>query len=391
MKLLVFTNILTPYRIAFFDELYNNCFFSVCSFRVLVMSETEENRNWYYHEFQREYTKLLKGCRISVGGYKLNINKGIQKEIGDFKPDVVIAAGSYIEPSLWVLIYHCKRHRIPILFWSESHLNTERHYSSTKIRLRETVRHLIYKRFNGFCFSGSLSKQFIEKYAKPDTSYIYLPNLIDDKFYGSSAKNERLYSRIQSSLNIKEGTRVYIIPARLSPDKGILDFLETFRFVQTTHHTKILIAGDGPLYEDIQNYSEENQLDIVLMGFLSKDTMRCLYQLADGFILPSKVDPNPLTCIEALWSKLPLLVSSHVGNYPEVIDEGRNGYVFTYHLDEIKVIADFLNQSDTWYKNAALRSRAKAEENYSLSAVAKRFLAELAAIIENQQEYEFAT
>ena len=383
MHFLVFTNILTPYRISFFDELYNYFCSTSGSFRVLVMSETEENRNWHYNDYKRDYTKLLQGYRVCIGEYRLNINRSIKKELHTFKPDIVIAAGSYVHPSLWALIFHCKVQGIPVLFWSESHLNTDRKYSFAKLCIREIVRHLIYKRFDGFCFSGALSKQFIEKYANPDASYIYLPNLIDNNYYSRSVKNDIVFDQIRSSFKVNAGTRLYIIPARLSPDKGILEFLEIFRSIHTTHHIKILIAGDGPLYEEIQRFASKYQLDIELMGFVSKEKMRCLYQMVDGFILPSKVDPNPLTCIEALWSGLPLLVSNHVGNYPEVIDAGRNGYVFTYYSDEKTVIAEYLNQSNIWYENAALYSRTIAAENYSLSVVANRFLADISMLSDN--------
>lgn len=48
-----------------------------------------------------------------------------------------------------------------------------------------------------------------------------------------------------------------------------------------------------------------------------------LYSISDVFVLPSISDANPLTCIEALWTELPLFISENCGNYPEVIEQGK--------------------------------------------------------------------
>ena len=53
-----------------------------------------------------------------------------------------------------------------------------------------------------------------------------------------------------------------------------------------------------------------------------------LYAQADGFCLPSLSDPNPLATIEALWARLPLLLSNRVGNHPECLEEAQNGFLF---------------------------------------------------------------
>ncbi len=54
--------------------------------------------------------------------------------------------------------------------------------------------------------------------------------------------------------------------------------------------------------------------------------MPILYKLSDLFIIPSVKDNNPLTLIEALHSKLPILASNKIGNYPEAIQDGINGW-----------------------------------------------------------------
>lgn len=92
--------------------------------------------------------------------------------------------------------------------------------------------------------------------------------------------------------------------------------------------------------------------------------------------MPSLSDPNPLTCIEALWSGLPLLVSNHVGNYPEVVKEDKNGFVFNYDKrDELYNILDsILLKNEEWYKEAKEYSYNLACHNYNASDVALKII-----------------
>ena len=52
MRIVLYTNILTPYRKYFFDTLFEQCRQKNIQFTVLVMAETESNRLWRYEEYQ---------------------------------------------------------------------------------------------------------------------------------------------------------------------------------------------------------------------------------------------------------------------------------------------------------------------------------------------------
>ena len=48
MQFVVYTNILTPYRLHFFNAMDRELRARGDIFHVLLMAETEPNRNWYY-------------------------------------------------------------------------------------------------------------------------------------------------------------------------------------------------------------------------------------------------------------------------------------------------------------------------------------------------------
>lgn len=98
--------------------------------------------------------------------------------------------------------------------------------------------------------------------------------------------------------------------------------------------------------------------------------------------MPSLSDPNPLTCVEAVWAGLPLLVSNHVGNYPEIVEIGKNGFVFDYsNTDIIFNILDTINKlEDEWYQNAKKISYFKAQNNYKVKKLVTNIINELISV-----------
>ena len=87
----------------------------------------------------------------------------------------------------------------------------------------------------------------------------------------------------------------------------------------------------------------------------------------------------------ACWSANPLIVSEHVGNNPEIITEGQNGYVISYKNSKKAVndIEQMICSSDEWKKNAGLFSLKVAQEKFNSERVVARVAKETLAIWEN--------
>ena len=120
-------------------------------------------------------------------------------------------------------------------------------------------------------------------------------------------------------------------------------------------------------------------MDLRLLGYKEQEEIIKLYALADCFLLPSISDPNPLTVIEALWSGLPLLLSSNVGNYPETIKIGENGFVFKHNGKEkaVELIDKLIISDKTWRDNASKVSLEIARQHYTSKLVIDNLLEQL--------------
>lgn len=381
MKIVLYTNILTPYRKYFYDLFYACCLENGHDFNVLVMAETENNRTWKYVELESSYTTLLDSRTISKGETYIHINRTLMKKISSLQPDIVVVAGSYLCPGAWEIASNKKNLGYKCLFWSESHLHEQKRNSNIKNTIREILRKKFYQKYDGFWYAGILSKEFISKYASSDAKYCFVPNLIDENVYQNSYHMSNVQKQdIRQSLKIENNKKILFCPARLSPVKGILEFLEILEKLDHKQNIVFLVAGDGELKKNIENKAMEKNLDVRLLGNKSQEEMVKLYGIADVFVLPSLSDPNPLTCIEALWAGLPLFISEHCGNYPEVINFGKNGFVFSYkNTDEAcDLLEKLLSKSDLMGEQSVY----KAINQYNSKAVTKRIIDECLELCE---------
>lgn len=400
MKLVILTNILTPYRKSFFDELYKQLSARGDEFTVLVMARTEPDRNWNYEDYKAEYTELLDYKTKVVAGLYIHSNSNLKIRLKELQPDVLIAAGSYTSPSVWKAIKYKKKLGYRLLFWSESHLNESRSYGGLKLWLREKVRKSTYKGFDGFLYPGKNAKAFIEEYAKANATYYQLPNLIDNRFFdegfqkyrgaycesSNGRKADDIKANLREELHLSKDKQVWLCPARLSIVKGQKEFAEILSKIETCVLAKcqFVFAGDGELRQELEELYTERGIDAVFTGFIGLDEMIKYYGAADIFLLPSLSDPNPLTCIEALWSGLPLLVSTHVGNAPEVIEDGKNGFVFSYDDidDAVEKVKKIINLSNGWYAEAIAVSRDIAINSFCLEKVVKGLSENLESVMQ---------
>lgn len=389
MRIVLLTNILTPYRIYFYDLLYESFKKRNIKFHVLVMAQTEPDRNWMYDELQREYTTLLPSKTIRISKIYLHFNNNLRKQLRYLNPQLVICGGSYIHPSVLITILYKKIFKFQIIFWSESHLHEQKNHSRSIVIVRNKLRHWTYRSFDGFWYSGKLSLEFINKYCNHSKHRIFAPNIVDNSIYSLLPEKNEDRRKVCSSYDINPDNFIFICPSRLTKVKGIDKFIDLFKQAASKDNATIIIPGEGELKEYISQLINRNNLNIILPGFINQNKMAELYAISDCFLMPSLSDPNPLSCIEALWAGLPLLVSKHVGNYHEVIIEGENGYVFDYSEKELAIsyIDMLITASEDWIDIAKNRSREIAKKIFDPKTAVERIVNESQEIILSPSSY----
>ena len=89
------------------------------------------------------------------------------------------------------------------------------------------------------------------------------------------------------------------------------------------------MAGDGPLKSQLLQLPLAANVKLELLGAFQYDDLPEIYSSAGVFVLPTLADNWAVVVNEALAAGLPVLGSVYAQAVEELIQEGRNGWIFT--------------------------------------------------------------
>lgn len=133
--------------------------------------------------------------------------------------------------------------------------------------------------------------------------------------------------------------KILIHVSNLRPVKRIIDVLEIFKDVEKHVKSKLIIIGEGPDMEKVNEFLEKNPNLINKIRLLGKvnDLYRIL-QLSDVFLLPSEQESFGLAALEAMAAQTPV-ISSNAGGIPEVNIQGETGYLA--EIGNVKAMSNY--------------------------------------------------
>jgi glycosyltransferase involved in cell wall biosynthesis len=176
--------------------------------------------------------------------------------------------------------------------------------------------------------SGEIRKDLISTNVAPANIRV-IGNGIDINHF----KRCRSTATLKTALGIPEGDMVITIIGRLSPEKGHRTFLQAARRVaRHRQNVTFLIVGDGPLAQELR--MEALRLDlherVIFTGF--RRDMPEIYALSDVMVNASSIEGLPVTILEAMASKVPV-IATRVGGIPDVITDNETGLLV--HSDDV--------------------------------------------------------
>ena len=364
----ILTNIPTPYRTAFFNQLNLELKNSNTKLHVLYCAKTEPRRFWDFKEEEQNYDyTFLKGFHPQIKNTYPHINFSVLKELKKLNPRHLIIAGSWNTPTILfaLFLYKTKAKKI---FWSEGHQDAQRSKSSFISNLRKSI----FKKFDGFLVPNENSKEYVYNIVNNrNVSVGFLPNTIDESFFDEELVDSKVNLRKKYRIDIS--SRVIVLVSTLSDRKGVFQFINAFiNFSENKRLSyDIFILGTGELQEKIENLIiSKSVTNLHLLGHVNMNQVREVLKMSDIFALPTKLDPNPLTPIEASFMKRPLLLSKKAGNFNELLFE--NTGIAIVEINE-KTIEESLNKldliSDEELKIMGLNAYNNVVENFSREKV----------------------
>jgi N-acetyl-alpha-D-glucosaminyl L-malate synthase BshA len=146
-----------------------------------------------------------------------------------------------------------------------------------------------------------------------------IPNFIDFDLYKDKGPCLR-------HLFAPNNERIVVHVSNFRKVKRIPDVIHIFEKLSREIPAVLLMLGEGPEREKAERQVRELGLsDRVKFLGKTNDVVRALC-LSDLFLLPSETESFGLAALEAMACRVPV-VASNTGGIPEVIQEGKSGYM----------------------------------------------------------------
>lgn len=125
----------------------------------------------------------------------------------------------------------------------------------------------------------------------------------------------------------KPDEKILIHVSNLRPVKRVDEVLEIFKNVQKKINCMLIIIGEGPDMEKVNQFLEEHPHLIKKVRLLGKvNDLYKILQLSDVFLLPSEQESFGLAALEAMAAETPV-ISSNAGGIPEVNIQAETGFL----------------------------------------------------------------
>jgi len=373
MSLVVLTNIPTPYRTAFFDALAEAAACAGKRFHVLYCAKTEPGRHWPYDPSKMKHAHtVLRGFHPALTGMQAHLNPGVLAELNLLKPDTLLLAGSWNTPTMLIAGLNIYSPRPRRFFWSEGHADAALHKSGLIAWLRRRV----YRTFDGFAVPNAKSAEWAIAQAGSARPVVRLPNAIDAAFFKRPSSDARSQARQRLGLPV-EG-RVLVQVSALTDRKGVLPLAQAFLGLSDADRAgaRLVFVGEGEQRAELESLAAQSAGAIRLLGQLPPEEVRQVLWAADAFVLNTRLDPNPLSAIEASAAGLPIVMSAAAGNITEIVEAPDAGFVIRDPVDPTDALRVVLTTSDE--QLAAMGARAAMNaQRFDAESVARSLIKQL--------------
>ena len=171
--------------------------------------------------------------------------------------------------------------------------------------------------------------------------------------------------RYQPRIFPGDGRFQFLQACRLIEKKGVEVTLKAFaKFVQRWPNSRLVIAGDGPLRQPMEQLTEQLQISrsVEFTGFLGEEQLLKRYYGCHFFVHPSEktsegdTEGIPNSVLEAMATGMCSIATRH-GGIPEAIEHLRNGLLVEERDDE--GVYHWMNQlAENWQFAAGLGRQA---------------------------------
>lgn len=359
LKILWITNIPSPYRVDFFNELGMYCDLKVL-FEKNKSSEREDN--WGNSKFVNFDGIFMKGKSYSVDkAICLEVIKYIKNNNYDH-----IIVTDFASITGVIAIEYMKAHNISYCIESDGGFSKEGNGFKEKFK-----KHLIKGAKTYFSTANSSDNYYLTYGAKKENIYRYPFTSIHDMDILEKPNTRAEKEKIKNKLGIKE-EKVILSVGQFIYRKGFDVLLHACQNLKD--NIGVYIVGGDPKDEYLQLQKDLELKNVHFVKFKNKEALKEYYKAADVFVLPTREDIWGLVINEAMANGLPVVTTDKCIAGLELVKNGINGYIIPVNNSE--ELADKMN---TVINNPCMckimaENNLKVIKNYTIKTMAQRHI-----------------
>jgi glycosyltransferase involved in cell wall biosynthesis len=188
---------------------------------------------------------------------------------------------------------------------------------------------LLSKLHERFFATGTLARDYLVHFGVDARRIALFPYNVDTAYFSSQAARKRAErAALRRRLDIPAEARVLLAIAKFNEREAPWDLLLALRGFARTDVWTVLV-GDGGLRGALEARARALGLErIVFAGYVPYAELVSWYALADVFVHAATNEPWGVSVHEAIACGLPAVASSRVGAAHDLIQHGRNGFVY---------------------------------------------------------------
>lgn len=170
-------------------------------------------------------------------------------------------------------------------------------------------------------------------------------------------------------------TRILFL-GRLNEAKGVRHLIEALAMLKNVDGWTAVLAGDGEVVgtrEAVADAGLTNRVEVP--GWLGPDEVSRLWQSGGIFVLPSFVENQPISILEAFAHRVPVVCTA-IGSVPEMVEDGRTGIIVPAgDSRQLAAAIGRLIEDEPLRLSLASAARREFDDRYELGGYVRRLLA----------------
>lgn len=315
MRVLFVTNLPSPYRVDFFNELGKACSLTVLYER---KSSQERDSKWI-NKGERNFKEIFSDCKEK--GKDKSTGKGLIDKIKQLEFDKLLISG-YASPAVMLLITYCKFKKI------EYYIETDGGFNNRDKLLKKLLKKFLLKKAKGVFVTCEDSVAYYKNLGCASV-YKYPFSSIYTEEVKKEPATEKEKEKLKKELEINE-ENVVLSVGRFTYLRGYGKGYDCILRAATLLKEKNIgwyIVGGEPT-DEFKILKEKNGLDNVhYVDFKEKEELKKYYRMADIFVLMTVKDVWGLVVNEAMAEGKSVITTDRCVAGLEMIENEENGYI----------------------------------------------------------------